>query len=290
MQSPLPGLDNREFALVAWAVLALAASLFSRSIRYSLRGVIGALFHWKLLVVLASMLAYIGLVVALLADLGLWTNGLISETVYWIVVTGSLLLFRSTTSGDDEDFFKKTVWSTLALTAVTEFLVNLRPMNLVLELVLVPVLVVLGGTLALATRRAEYRQAKGCLEVAAVFIGLALLGYTVSGMVTIPDALFTYENLLEFLVPIALTVAFVPFIYVTALLTTYGALFSRLNWKLSPNGKTRRYAKRRAIRVAHIRLSRIHRLSKGWPWRLTPDATREEVEAALQGTEQADDE
>jgi hypothetical protein len=43
MESPIPALDNREFALVAWMLLGLAASLFSKSLRGSIGSVVKTL-------------------------------------------------------------------------------------------------------------------------------------------------------------------------------------------------------------------------------------------------------
>ena len=285
MESPIPGLDNREFALLAWTLVAVGAALLSKSIRRSFGGVLKTIIHWKILLALALMLSWVGLLLLLLERVGLWTNGLASEAVYWILFTGFVLLFRSATAGGDEDFFKRILVSSVGLTALSEFLINLRPMGLVVELLLViPAATILTLTTAVAETRVEYRQAKGCLQVGAAVTGLGLVGYTVAGMVTDPETMFTYENFLELLVPILLTVGLLPFLYGTALVVTYGSLFGHLDWKLADNEDGRRYAKRKAIRAAHVRLTLAHQLSGSFHWRLAPQATREEVDAALRST------
>jgi hypothetical protein len=40
------------------------------------------------------------------------------------------MLFRAVDAGRREDFFKRTVLSVLALTSITEFVLNLRPLGL----------------------------------------------------------------------------------------------------------------------------------------------------------------
>jgi hypothetical protein len=281
VESPVPALDNREFALVAWILLGLAASVFSKSLRASLGSVLKTLLGWKLLLIFGSMTLYLGALVFLLSLAGLWTADLVSETVFWFLFSGLVILFRAVSAGGQEDFFKRTVFSVFALTAISEFVLNLRPLGLVLELLLVPVLVLLFGTLAVAEARLDDRHVRGLLQGLIVAIGLLLLAYTLIGMVTDPPVFMTYVNLLQFLLPILLTAGVIPFVYGIALLTTYGSLFSRLNWKLDRHRATRRCAKRRVLRAGHVRLERAHRLASRLAWLVGFDDEDEAVDRAI---------
>ncbi len=281
MESPIPALDNRELALVAWILLGLAASPFSKSLRGSLGNVVKTLLGWKLLLIFGSMILYLGALVFLLSLAGLWMADLVSETVFWFLFSGLVILFRAVNAGEQEDFFKRTVFSVFALTAISEFVLNLRPLGLVLELLLVPVLVLLFGTLAVAETRRDEGHVRGFLQGLIAAIGLFLLGYTIVGMVTDPQVFMTYENLLEFLLPILLTAGVIPFVYGIALLTTYGSLFSRLNWKLDRHRATRRYAKRRILLAGHVRLGRAHRLASRFAWVVGPNDDRAAVDRAV---------
>jgi hypothetical protein len=281
MESPISALDNREFALVAWILVGLAASLFSKSLRASLGSVVKTLLGWKLLLIFGSMTLYLGALIFLLAVADLWTTDLVSETVFWFLFSGLLILFRAVNAGGQEDFFKKTVFSVFAVAAISEFVLNLRPLGLVLELLLVPGLVLLFGTLAVAETRRYEGHVRGFLQGLITVVGLFLLGYTLAGMVTNPQEFMTYENLLEFLLPILLTAGLVPFVYGIALLTTYGSLFSRLNWKLERQRAIRRYAKRRTLRAGHVRLGRAHRLASRLAWVVGPDDDRAAIDRAV---------
>jgi hypothetical protein len=281
MESPIPALDNREFVLVIWILLGLAASFFSKSLRGSIGSVVKTLLSWKLLLIFGSMILYLGALVFLLSTAGLWTTDLLSETAYWFLFSGFLILFRAVTAGGQEDFFKKTVFSVFAVTAITEFVLNLRPLGLVLELLLVPGLVLLFGTLAVAETRPEKGHVRGFLQGLITAVGLILLGYTLAGMVTEPREFMTYENLLEFLLPILLTAGLIPFVYGIALMSTYGSLFSRLNWKLDRQRAIRRYAKRRVLRAGHVRLGRAHRLASRLAWVVGPDDDRAAIDRAV---------
>lgn len=281
MESPIPALDNRELALVAWILLGLAASLFSKSLRGSLGSAVKTLLGWKLLLIFGSMTLYLGALVILLSVAGLWTTDLVSETVFWFLFSGLVILFRAVNAGGQEDFFKKTVFSVFAIAAISEFVLNLRPLGFVLELLVVPVLVLLFGTLAFTETRRDDGHVRGFLQGLITAIGLFLLGYTIAGMVTDPQEFITYENLLEFLLPILLTAGFIPFVYGIALVTTYGTLFSRLDWKLDRQRATRRYAKRRVPRAGHVRLGRAHRLASRFAWVVGPNDDRAAVDRVV---------
>jgi hypothetical protein len=278
MDSPVPGLDNREFALVAWILFGLAASLFHRGIRTSIGSL---LLEWKLLLIFGSMALYLVGLIFLLSAASLWATALLSETVFWYLFSGLVILFRAVQKGGEENFFKKTVLSLIAITAISEFLLNLRPLNLVLELLLVPSLVLLGGTLALAETQPNGRHTRRFFQGLITALMLFLLLYTLVGMVTKPREFLTYENLLEFLLPILLTVGLIPYVYVAALLTTYGSLFSRLNWKLDGRRDIRRYAKWRVIRTAHVRLRRASQLASRFAWLVAPNDDRAAIDRAI---------
>jgi hypothetical protein len=122
-----------------------------------------------------------------------------------------------------------------------------------------------------------------------VLLGLAMavvlffIGYTIVGIASNPRDFFSYVTLLEFLVPILLTLGVIPFVYIFALVTTYGSAFMRLDWKLDePQDKSiRRYAKWRVLRVGKLRLHRAHRLASKGVWRIAPGADRDAVDLAI---------
>ena len=158
------------------------------------------------------------------------------------------------------------ILATLAVTAWLEFAVNVRPLNLVLELVSVPFLVLLFGTLTVSELRGEDRHTSGFILGLAICVVLFFLGYTLAGVISDPDQFLTFEILLELTLPVSLTLGLVPFVYGVALVTTYGTLFARLNWQLKGDTETRRYAKRRVLQTGHVRLRRAHKLAGKVGW------------------------
>lgn len=145
---------------------------------------------------------------------------------------------------------------------------------------LFPVLFVLYAMLALVGSKKEEQHTSGFLTGLIVATLLLLVGYTVAGVVNHAGEYFTYGTFLELLLPILLTMGLIPFAYLLALVTSYGNVERTINFKLDPHRDTRRHAKWRSVAASRGRLSRMRAL-EGFPWKITPDATKTEIDAAI---------
>jgi hypothetical protein len=152
--------DNRELALLAWAAALLVLAIIARSIRPALVAVINALFQPKLLTTFILMAMYAGVLVWLLSLARIWTPAVAAETLFWFFGPAIVLYSQFDKASRDPHFFRRTALATLTVTVVIEFVINLYPFNLMVELLLVPVLALIGGMLALAAQP-QYRQIKG---------------------------------------------------------------------------------------------------------------------------------
>jgi hypothetical protein len=271
-------LDNRETALLYWAALGLVVLLYRRETRSSLIGVLKALVAPKLFIMLLSLTAWVGLLAFLLSRVGLWRSSLLPETVLWFVGPGLVATFRLT-EGKDPTFFRRALNALFGLTILLEFVMNLRPAPLLVELFLVPILLVTVGVHAIAANDPRQRGTRTAMDFLLALVGLTLLGYTIIGLAQSPKHFATLENLRELLLPLLLAIGYLPLAYLVALLTAYETLFIRLDWKLGP-GPTRKHAKWRAIRSAHINLRTVHHFSKTYAFMLSDSMGSEAVARA----------
>jgi hypothetical protein len=220
--------DNRELALLAWAAAVLVLALLSKSIRPSLAGLLDALFEPKLLTTFILMAMYAGFLVWLLSLVRILTPAVTAETLFWFFGPAIVLYSQFDKAGRDPHFFRRTALATLTVTVVIEFVINLYSLNLIVELLLVPLLAFIGGMLALATEP-KYRQMKWLMEFLLAVLGFALIGYTIVQIVHAPEDFATLDNLRRLLVPILLSLAFLPFVYGVAVFFLCYSLFSRLD-------------------------------------------------------------
>ncbi len=218
--------DNRELAILIWLGVGLALSLMSSRIRPSVGRAARALVEPKLVFFLwLPMIAYVYLLVWLMGLAGIWTSDLVSETLFWLFGPGIILFSRFDRATSDPHFLRRGLLAILEFTILIELVVNLYPLNLVAELILVLILF-LGATLAVAALKPEYRSARVLLEILLALTAFALVIYGIVRIVRNPRGFATVGTLREFVVPILLTLGLAPFVYGVAVLTTYGRLFS----------------------------------------------------------------
>lgn len=271
--------DNREWALVIWLLVVLVFVLGSKRIRPSVVGAIGAFLHPKVFGFFLAMAAYVTGLVYLLRLFHIWTTDLAGATVFWFFGPATVLLFRLSDQKYERRFFRHTVLELFSFTVIFEFLVNAFPLNLLAEIVLVPVLVLLGGLVAVASTKSEYKQVRGCLTGVTVAAGLSFLGYAIYRIATDLDAFATLGTAREFFVPLLLTVGLVPFLYGAAVIFAYGTMLAFLRWKLDNDGLYR-YARKKALLSARLRLRTVRALRKDYAARLVDTSSREDVDQA----------
>lgn len=146
--------DNRELAFLIWLSGLVAFGFLSKRLRPSFMGVLKGFLAPKLITAVALMAGYGDLLVYLLYVSNVWTSDLGGETIFWFFGPAFLFFFQLDKASQDPHFFRRTFISVFRLTVFIEFFVNAYPLNLVAELLLVPVFVLLGGMVAVAGTRA----------------------------------------------------------------------------------------------------------------------------------------
>lgn len=274
--------DNRELAIVLWAGVLLALLLFRGGFRQSARSLIATAASPTLSVPLALMVAYVGGIVVALWAASAWTWDLFSETLFWFFGTALVLFVSLERANRDPRFFRHTVVRVLSLTVFVQFVVNLYAMNLLVEVLLVPTSVLLGGMLALSQLRPALKSVRGCVEGSIAVLGVILLLYSVRHVVQDPGAAFTIANGRELLVPVALTVLLLPLLYVLALYLCYSTLLSRLRGIVNEQPGVYRRARRRLLLCSRLSLRSVVRASRA-PWwlMLSRPPTEHDVDAVI---------
>jgi hypothetical protein len=264
--NPVPRLfDNRELAIVIWVSLGLAAAVLWPGTRRALVRVVAAVATPKISVPLVLMVAYLAAVVFGLHAALLWDASLFSETLFWFVGTALVLFVRYDHVVEDPHFFRHTMLGALSLTVIVEFLTNLSSFGLPVELLLVPLFVLLGVTLAVSVTREEFAPARRCVTGVVAVAGLGLLLYSVTRVLENFGDVATTDMLRELVTPALLTSCLLPFIYLLGVYGSYDGLLSRLKWLASDDRAVYRYARRRVLRAAGLRMRTVVRFVDA-PW------------------------
>ncbi len=272
--------NNRELAVLVWTGIALILMLRNRQLRASL----GSLARTVLQrVILLPVLAFAGYVAGWCwvgTRVEAWNWGLINETIWWFLVTGFVLLFGALRVAREDDFFIRTAKRALTVAIFAEFFINLVVLPFWAEFFLLPIITFIAVMQVFVERKEEYAAVKKLADNLSAVIGLGLFAYVLISLTTNPSQLEPLNGLRSLLLPIALTLLSLPFIYVFGLWIAYDSAFRWIGFQASDRRLARR-AKWALLTRLHWRARRVGRFDRRWQNQLARVSTSEEVDTVV---------
>jgi len=253
--------DNRETAILIWVTGLLTLVISKPKLRETFGGVIRAIFHRKLLICWIAEIVYIAAIALSLRGWGLWSIDNLKSTIVWFFTAAVVMTIRIGSDDPERSHLRKAIREGFAVTIIAEFLVNLYVFPLAIELVILPVMIVLGAFSAMIDLKEEHKQLRGFRDVVFSLIGGALLIYITYRIWHDVDTFFSIETLIDFLLPLLMLVLFLPFIYLLAVFIAYEATFTRLNI-LMKDDHLRRFTIRSLLTNCWLDFDRVHRWRK----------------------------
>jgi hypothetical protein len=221
--------NNRELASLIWLGIALIWAVSRADIRASLRELCKSAVSPKIIGPLGVMALYVGAVVYVAREVGLWKPEFVTATVVWFVGSAVALMFSIDRVWKQRIFLLGLLVKVVGLAAIAEFVVNLYVLPLAVELVLVPITALLAMVTVVA-RTQEQQVAKRFAERLLAWSGWALVIYVAARLATDWDGSEVGEEALGFAAPVWLTVAVLPLVYLLALFAVYETAFMRLRF------------------------------------------------------------
>jgi hypothetical protein len=222
-------MNNRELVSLLFIGFVVVFAFAAKSIRPTALDVLRQLLASKLAIFLGIYLGTITAAVWLMAYFGFWDASLIGSTLLWFLLVGFVWFINIGDAGKDPDFFKHRLLEALGIGAVLECFLNLEVLPLVLEFLLQAFLLFVVGINVVASREAQYRAVARLTSGILIAATLALFTYTVMKLIQDWDVL-DFQNILDqLLLPIWLTLAAIPSLYLFGLVAGYESLFMRLS-------------------------------------------------------------
>ncbi|AHB42016.1 hypothetical protein RAAC3_TM7C00001G0150 [Candidatus Saccharibacteria bacterium RAAC3_TM7_1] len=268
--------NSREIAVGLWLAVLIIFVASKKAVRSSFGAVLKTFFTPKIIIPLLLSFTPSVLVVWLLAYLNLWDLSVLKETIYWVIGTGIIMFGKFDGVKDLKSLYRQTAKETLALVVVLEFIIWLYVFPLWAELLLVPfvTLIVLLATVAKYMKTDGIELTRKVLNGTQVFIGLLILLFALIGFVKSPVALFTFQNLELFLLPIVLSLTYVPSVYFIALYSKYELVFLRIDYPMKLNRKSKRAIKLAATRRCGLSVYVTGEMIRHLAINLTTDTTK----------------
>lgn len=275
--------NNREIATAIWLTLFAIWMLTKSNIRTSLAGVFRAVLAWKILVCLAAMVLYTITIVACFYALGFWQFTMIKDTTLWFCFTAFAMAMRFTTSGDDENIFRHVLVDNAKLIIVIEFLIATYVMPLPAELAFVPFVTILAMVDVVARVNKQYAPAAKLTGILLAVIGFSILGFAVSSAIGDYRNFRSMDTVRSIALPPLMSIAFVPFVYLLVVITTYESIFITLALGRDKAPKLVRYAKRRILFDCGLSLRRLRNLARRPPFEIMQIESNDDVDRVLLG-------
>ncbi|MCH8008166.1 MAG: hypothetical protein IIC91_04820 [Chloroflexi bacterium] len=260
-------IDAREWALLTWLGIFFIFLIAWPKTRGSLHLILTttALRIWAVLLILA---AWIGGSVYGALEIGLWESELLGETMFWAVGSGLVLMFSVTQELTSREQLQKIVLGVLGLAVVTEVFVNLYVFHYLVELLALPAIVLLAMLSAVAGTKSEYRLVKSVVDFILAIVGLGLTSYVVYQIVDGWNQIDWMGTFRAFALPIWLTLALIPFLYVLRVYVAYDYAFTLVGFE-APNFRVRWRARSAIALKLRLQLDRVAGLRTYWFRKLT---------------------
>ena len=238
-------LSTREIALLIWFCAVALFSFIHPSTRPSVLHLVRVVLQRQVVVVIALLYAYMGVVVWGLSLVSIWDWGQFKNTLIWSIAVGMASLFRINEIEDEPHFFRKWILDQLKVIAVVEFIIAYYTFPLLIELLLFPILFVIACTITMGERQEKHHRAASFLSGVLAIFGLTLIAYAIYMIVIDFQSFASFRTVQDFYTPIVLSFAFVPFIFVIYIYSSYQRVFGILGISIK-DVRLRRYAKFRS--------------------------------------------
>ena len=262
--------NNREIALLFWIALIVMALLLSK-LRKSLVPIFKILTGKMFLIIFSLIGAYLYGIILLLQNLEVWQSSNLKDVLFWLFSVGLILVFKINEAKSNA-YFKGIFLSAIKWTIVLEFIVNLYSFSLLTEIIILPVLVFLAMTQAVAEMDEKHKMVSKFLQNVIAVAGLLIFSFSLYKTLINFDAVLTFQNLVVFLLPSTITVLFIPFVYLLALYSTYESYFIHLDFMTVKKDKVKE-VKKLILRIANINLDKLLRIKQNFEKRVFYDDT-----------------
>jgi hypothetical protein len=250
--------NNREISLLIWLLLIFLAILSIKIIRNGLWNVFKMLFQKQFLKVYFFLIVYLSVIFLFLYSIRLWNSTDIKNSVFWFFTVAMVIVFSINSTKKISDF-KKLFFDTIKITIILEFIINLFSFSLLTELIMLPFLTFIVMLQVFSEADNKNFQVTKLLNNILSFIGLSILLFSIYKTYKGSNTVTNIGTLKSFILPIILTILFIPFAYLLSLYSIYQSYFIRLDFMTVKKDKVKT-VKKIIRKTANINLKKLNNI------------------------------
>lgn len=254
--------STREIAVFIWFCLVAVYCLISKKMRSSVISLVKCALNKNIVLPFIFLSLYSSLITFLISKAVALKAIFIKDIAIWTIFVGIPICFSAVNNVEKErNFFRDIVADNLKLTAVVQFFTGAFTLHIIAELFMQPILFFLTITECYAEKNKNHELQRFCQVLMAV-IGFIAIGLSLKMAIESFSLKNSIDLLIEFLIPIIFSVAFIPTSFFLTLFAKYQLLFCRLSFK-EPAKNKKKY-RLKIIKACNFRMSRIMLFQKNY--------------------------
>lgn len=254
-------LNNREWAIVIWLLIVACSFIIlpsMKEIRKSFYNLIINFFKPKIFIPIFLMLIYVFLIIFLLWKLNIWDISSLKNTLIWTFSVGFLSFLQLASNKAKQRLFINIIFDYFKLTAIIQFVLGIHTFSLIAELFIAPCTFVLSWLALSPSHRGNGSPHKNIFHYILVLIGIVWIIYAVYKIALDFELTAYLATIYDYLTPPALTLLYLPFLYIFYIIITYESIFLRIRLSIS-EPDILRYAKIMSIFYFRFNLKLLSR-------------------------------
>ena len=203
-------LSIREIAIIILAVPFFTWMMWQKKFRKNVLGLlISTLKLWKMLL---GMIIYVIGSIYILNKFGLWNIILLKIALFWFFGWAFFMILDSTKIKKEKGYFKKTIIKIISFTVLVSFITNFYTFNIYVEVPLILFIATVSALSAFADIQKNAFVSKFSNGILVTFGSTVIIINLIKAMLNFHE-FATFSTLREFLLPILLSLMFLPFLW-----------------------------------------------------------------------------
>lgn len=252
--------SNRELAAITWLGLVLVLVMLNKSQRKGLSNVVSLFFTKTIFSTFLIQTIFLSLCIYIAFLSGIWEKYLLKDSI-WFIGGAIGLTLKYANSNRDNSSFKEVIKSSISLMIIIEFIANFHSFSYLFELILLPIMFLLGGIIAV-TDNDKDKPVNEFASVVSGILGIWFLGHSVHLIYLSFGDFLSFQTLKLFLQPIILSLLYIPFIYGLLVYMKYGQLLAKMRAFSGFTSTEIRPIKIVLIKECGLNIDRLKKLSK----------------------------
>lgn len=247
--------STRELAIGIYIVLFIFYAVSKSNIRKEFKNVIKCALTKKLVIPFLVLIIYAVIIVWILQLFSFWKRIYLKDVIIWVLFVGVPLCFNAVEHKIEKHYFSKAIIDNIKFTVLVEYIVGTFTFSLVGELILQPVIFILSMMSVFAEKDDKHKSAKKLLDFLLALIGFIVLGFTINELIDSFNTIDYVDILFGLVVPLLLSIAYVPFAYGFAIYSKYENIFIRFKIvDKNQYNSNRRYSVVRVCKLSYKKL------------------------------------